>query len=256
MIGGDASGDGLDDGRLTGLWRSDDEAAAALADRGDEVDDTRGNVFRRDLHLDPLIGEKRGQLIEIAANRHLGRLSAEAVDALDTEHALVLLAFFRRTNESEDHVTLAQTEALGLGLRDVDVARRRDVIVPAQESPAVVDDLENALGIECAIGPIDVLEKALDDFGAWCIHRDLRRLAGFGQFGRRHTVVVIEIEFRKTFQVGSIGLRESALASGLVASAATAAFGFARSKLMGHRYPVLGMNSNSVTCMGRGREFA
>ena len=64
---GDRVGDRLQDHRLAGLGRRDDQAALALADRGDEVDDPARQVARLGLQAQPLLRVERGQLAELDA---------------------------------------------------------------------------------------------------------------------------------------------------------------------------------------------
>lgn len=45
IVGGDGVGDGLQDERLAGLRRGDDQAALALADRGHEVNDAGADLL-------------------------------------------------------------------------------------------------------------------------------------------------------------------------------------------------------------------
>ena len=68
VVGGDRLGDVLQQDRLAGARRRDDQGALALAERRDDVDDAAGLVLQRrivDLHLQPLVGIERRQVVEV-----------------------------------------------------------------------------------------------------------------------------------------------------------------------------------------------
>ena len=67
VVLGDRVGDRLQHHRLAGLRRRDDQAALALADRGDQVDDPGGQDARLGLQAQPLLRVQRGQLGEVDA---------------------------------------------------------------------------------------------------------------------------------------------------------------------------------------------
>src|SRR5690606_6778094 len=101
-------GDGLEDERLAGLGRRDDEAALTLADRRDEVDDARRELLGRRLEAQPLVRVDRGQLAEVDAAR--GLVDALPVDGVDLDDRVVLLASAARiavarlTDRTDDRV--------------------------------------------------------------------------------------------------------------------------------------------------------
>src|SRR5207253_8328030 len=108
-------------GRLARLRRRHDEAALALADRGDEVDDARRHVGGGAGLLEPqlLVGEQRRQVLE--PGPAAGQLGILAVDGVDAQQRRVLLVATRRTHGTGDVVTAAQAELPGLLDRDVAV---------------------------------------------------------------------------------------------------------------------------------------
>ena len=68
MVGGDRVGDVLQDDRLAGARLRDDQRALAFAERRDEIDDPRRQVLVGrilDLHLEPLVGIERRQVVEV-----------------------------------------------------------------------------------------------------------------------------------------------------------------------------------------------
>ena len=90
VVLGDRLGDGLQDERLAGLRRRDDQAALALADRGDQVDDAGRQLARLGLEAQALVRVDRGELAELDAVR--GLLDGLAVDRVDLDDRVVLLA--------------------------------------------------------------------------------------------------------------------------------------------------------------------
>src|SRR5262249_3853784 len=109
-----------------------------------EVEDAERDVVRADLEAEALVGIGRREVFPVARPRVL--LGRAAVDrAHDLERALLLAA----TPAAEDALDLragADPEALDHVLRDVDVARAREVAVLglAEEAVAVLDDEEDA----------------------------------------------------------------------------------------------------------------
>ncbi|MNI76966.1 hypothetical protein D3C73_1332290 [compost metagenome] len=67
VVGGDCVRDGLQDERLAGLRRGDDQATLALADRGHEVDNTRADLLGVRLEAQALGRVQRYELGELDA---------------------------------------------------------------------------------------------------------------------------------------------------------------------------------------------
>src|SRR5690606_33436284 len=151
MVGSERSGDVLQQHRLARLRRRDDQAALALADRRDHVDDARRQVFRAAvalLELQPVAREQRRQVLEEdLALRVLGRL---VVDLADLEQREVALAVLRRPDEAGDGVAGAQVEATDLARADVDVVRPREIraVGGTQEAETVLQYLEHAVAVD------------------------------------------------------------------------------------------------------------
>ena len=131
---------------LAGLGRRDDEAALALADRRDEVDDALRELGRLGLEAQALLRVQRRELLELDA---CGRLvDGLAVDGVDLDERVVLLAAVRLAvarllDRADDRVALAQVVLLHLAERDVDVARAGQVAGGAHEG-VVVEHVEDA----------------------------------------------------------------------------------------------------------------
>ena len=144
MVRRDRLRDVLQQHRLAGARRRDDEAALALADRRHEIHDARREVLGRRLELHPLLRiERREVLEEELLARLIRRLE---VDRLDLDQREVALAFLRRANLPRHGVAGLQVELADLRRRHVDVVRARQVVVVgrAQEAEAVGQHLEHA----------------------------------------------------------------------------------------------------------------
>jgi hypothetical protein len=137
--------DVLEDRRLARLGGRQDQAALALADWADQVDEALGQILLVRLDVEHLVGEDRDQRVEVRPA--LGDLGLDAVDGVDPQHAPVLLLILGRAGLPGDPVAGAQAETADLGAADVDVLRRGHDPVHAQEAEALVDDLQDALGL-------------------------------------------------------------------------------------------------------------
>ena len=181
VVGADAVGDLLEEHRLAGLRRADDERALALADRVDEVDQPLAQVLRVGLEVDQLVRVDRGQVAEDRAAA--GGLGVDAVDRIDPEHAPVLLGLARGADGAGDAVADAQAEAAHLAGADVDVLRAGQQAVAAHEAEALVDDVEDAGRVVVAGALGLALEDAVDEVvlalaGARCRARGRGRPGG------------------------------------------------------------------------------
>ena len=148
VVGLDGVGDLLHDRRLAGLGGRDDQAALALADRREQVDDARRQVVlvARHLEVEPRVGEQRRQVLETGPVPRL--LGVEARDRVDAQERRVLLVVRRRPAGALDVVAPAQGEPAGLADGDVDVLGRGQVAVAAQEAVALVAQVEHALHLD------------------------------------------------------------------------------------------------------------
>ena len=109
----DRPGDLLHDRGLAGLGRRHDQAALALPDRRDQVDDPGGHVGRvvGQLELEPRVGEQRGEVLEPGAGLRL--VGGDAVDRVDLEQGRVLLVAAGRAALAGEAVALAQRRTGG-----------------------------------------------------------------------------------------------------------------------------------------------
>ena len=194
VVGGDAVGDVLEEHRLAGLGRADDERPLALADRVDEVDQPLAEVLRVRLEVDQLVRVDRRQVAEVGPAA--GDVAIDAVDRVDAEQAPVLLRLARRADGAGDAVADAQAEAAHLAGVDVDVLGAGQQAVAAHEAVALVDDVEDAGG---------VVETGVARSGAGGSGRpgrpcavgsgvDLELAADLAQLGDAHLAEVADIE--------------------------------------------------------------
>ncbi len=166
MVRGDRGGDVLQQHRLAGFRRRDDQAALAFADRRDQVDDARRQVFARAvaaLELEPLGRMQRRQVLE--QNLVLRAFRRIEVDLADLQQREVALAVLRRTDQAGDRVAGAQVEAADLARADVDVVRPGEIraVGGAQEAEAVLQDLQHAVAVDVLAAARMRLEDREDD---------------------------------------------------------------------------------------------
>jgi hypothetical protein len=140
------SGDLLHDDRLAGLRGRDDEAALALADRGDDVDDPGRQVVRLVLEAEPVLRVQRGQLGELGPrSRLLGRHPVDGVEPHErvrlvrpARAALALrLALAGSAHGTGDRVAATQAGLADLRERQVHVVRAGQVAAGAHERVGV-----------------------------------------------------------------------------------------------------------------------
>ena len=112
VVRGDRVGDRLQHHRLAGLGRRDDEAALALADRGDQVDDPGGEDVRLGLEAQALLRVERRELVELDAVAGLLRVgTVDGVEPDERVELLAALALARLAHGAGDGVALAQAVA-------------------------------------------------------------------------------------------------------------------------------------------------
>ena len=119
MVVHDGLGDVLQHHGLAGLGRRHDDAALALADRRDQVEDAAADVFRGTVaafEAERLAREQRGQVLE--QDLVLGSFRRLAVDVVDLEQREVAFPVFWRADASGDVVAGAQVEAADLAGAD------------------------------------------------------------------------------------------------------------------------------------------
>src|SRR5262245_32045416 len=143
IVLGDGIGDRLQDHCLAGRRRRDDQAALALPDGADQVDDPRGHDRRVGLQAQPLLRVERHQLGEVGPVLRL--LGVKAVDLVKPDQSVELLPPLTLTwlaDRALDDVALAQAVPAYLGQRDVDVIGAWQVAGRPHEA-VVVENVEN-----------------------------------------------------------------------------------------------------------------
>nr|GEU28109.1 hypothetical protein [Tanacetum cinerariifolium] len=158
VVRGDRVGDVLQHHGFTGLGRRHQQAALALADRRNQVDDTAGDVFGAvDVAFEAqrLVRVQRRQVLEqYAVFRGFRRF---AVDLVYLDQRKITLAVFRGAHFALDRVARVQIETADLRRGDIDIVGGRHVagVGRAQEAEAVRQHFEGA-----------VAENLLAGFGA------------------------------------------------------------------------------------------
>ena len=147
MICRDGMGDVLQQHRLAGARRGNDQPALAFAERRHDVDHPGrvillGRITR--FHFKPLIRIERRQVIEM----HLvaGFFGIFEIDQIDLDQGKIPFAFLRAADLTLNRVAGAKGEFPDLARTDVDVVRTSQVIGirGAQEAEPVLQNLNHA----------------------------------------------------------------------------------------------------------------
>ena len=171
MIDGDGIGDGLQHHRLTGARRSDDQAALALADGAEKIEDATGHVLLGRFHLQAALRIERRQVVE--EDFVAGDFGIFEVDGFDFDQREVALAVLRRTNLAGDGVAGAKIEFADLRGRDVDVVRAGEIVVfgGAEKAEAIGETFEDAFGedqtVLFGLGAEDLEDQLLLAHAGW-----------------------------------------------------------------------------------------
>ncbi len=146
VIAGDGIGNALQEHRLAGARRRNDQAALTLTDGRQQVEHARRDVVLDRLQVNALLGIERREVVkeEFVA----GFIGGLKIDRLDFDEREVPLPLFGWSDLAGNRIAGAQIEFADLGWRYVDVVRPGQVVVirRAQESETVRKALKNALG--------------------------------------------------------------------------------------------------------------
>jgi hypothetical protein len=129
----------------------------------------------------------RGQVVEEDAIADA--VGVVEVDRQDLDQREIILVVLGRADLARDRVARRQTETLDLGGRDVDVIGTREVVVVrvAQETVAVLEDLQHALGEDQPA----LLGLRLHDLEDQLLLAHGRRAADLERLGRRDQGLVV-----------------------------------------------------------------
>ena len=148
VVGGDGVGNVLEQDGLTGFGLGDDHGALSFSDRGEQVDDARGGggVFPRQAEF--FLGKERSEVFEGDAVAH-----ERGFAAIDPDHFYQreeLLPFFGRANDAPQGVARFEPEEPDLGLGNIDVVRRSEIVVirRTQESIAFRPDFDDTFAFD------------------------------------------------------------------------------------------------------------
>ncbi len=166
IVGGNRRRDVLQQHRLTGLRRGDDQTALALTDRRHHVDDACGQVLGAAVALlqqETVFREQRRQVLE--QNLPARVLGCVVVDLADFEQREITLAVLRRTDQPGNGVAGAQREASNLARADVDIVRTGKIrsVRGAQEAEPVLQDLEYTFSVDVLTELCVLFEDREDD---------------------------------------------------------------------------------------------
>ena len=201
IVGDDRRSNILQQHRLTGFRRRNDQAALAFADRRNHVDDAGREVLRAAValfELEALLGKQRREVLEQdLGTRILWRVMVDLSDLQQCEIALALLGW---ANEARNRVAGTQCKAPDLAWTDIDVVRAGQVgtVRRAQEAKAVLQNLEDTLAVDIfALGSMRFQDRKNHVLLARARHAlDSERLAKFHKISGR-TV----LEFRQVHHV-------------------------------------------------------
>jgi hypothetical protein len=145
------------------------------------------------LEVDQLVGVDWRQVIEDRPSP--GRVGVDTVDAVDPEHAPVLLGLARSADGTGDPVADAQSETADLAGADIHVVGAGEEAVAAHEPEPFVDDVEDAgrIGVAGALGL--ALQDLVDEVVLAVDGRvELEVAADLAELGDAHLTEVIDIE--------------------------------------------------------------
>ena len=163
MIFHDRIGDVLEQRRLAGARRRDDQAALAFAERRHQIHDPRRVTIGHGLELDPLVRIDRGQLFEGPKVLILGRLVV-----VDLEQTGQLRAAIAAAGLAVDPHPVAELKAPHDFRRDENILRCLDEVAfcVAQEAKALAGNLDDAFAeLRFAGRLVAILGAALDPIG-------------------------------------------------------------------------------------------
>ena len=137
--------------RLAGPRRSDNQSALPLAHRRQQIHHAARDVLANRLHLHPLLRIQRSQVVEQNLVPSLFRRLE--VDRLDLHQRKILLALMRRPHIAADRIARLQVELADLRRRDVNVIRARQIVVirRAQKAIAIRAESRARLQRRCAL---------------------------------------------------------------------------------------------------------
>ena len=151
MVRADRGRDVLQQHRLAGLGRRDDQAALSFADRSDEIDGPCRQIFGRavaPLELEALGRVQRREILEQhLAARALGRIKIDLAHLQQREIALAILG---RSYQAGDRVSGAQIEPADLAGADIDIVGAGQVarVRGAQKAEAILQNLQHAIAVD------------------------------------------------------------------------------------------------------------
>ncbi len=142
----------LQQDRLPGLRRRDDQSSLAQTDRREDIDDPAREVTILRLQGDASVGIPGLQVIE--RDPVFGIIRFFEIDFLDLEQGEIPLALLGGANLPEDRIAGSQVETLDLARTDVDVVGAVQIIpiLTPQEPVSLGEDFQNPFASEHRVG--------------------------------------------------------------------------------------------------------
>ena len=139
--------DVLQENRLAGSRRRDDQTALTFAERSDQIDHAGRKVLRRRivrLHLQPLVRIKRCQIVEMDLVADFLRVFE--VDRIDLQQREIAFAFLRTADRPFDRIAGLQRKPPDLRRRNVDIVRAWQIVRVGgpQKTKAILQHLHHA----------------------------------------------------------------------------------------------------------------
>ena len=151
VVGHDGVSYGLEEHRLSGSRRGDDQTSLPLTYGGQEVHDPGGVVLWVVLQVDLLHGVEGGEVVE--EDLVPCGLGVLVIDLLDLQQGEVAFSLFWWADLPRNSVALAEVKTANLGWRDVYIIRTWEVVKlgASQEAEAIGEDFKHAFAVEVSL---------------------------------------------------------------------------------------------------------
>src|ERR1700735_2737992 len=161
MIGGDRLGDVLQEHRLSGARRRDNERTLPLADRRNDIDDARRQILPcriLNFELQALVGIERRQIVEM--DLVPGLLGVLEIDCVAFEQREIAFPLLGAADDALDRIAGSEPEPSDLRRRHVNVVWAWKVIGVgrSQEGESVLQNLDYALANNLNLDAGELLE--------------------------------------------------------------------------------------------------
>ena len=161
MIGGNRLGNVLQEHRLAGARRRDNQGALALADRRNDIDDARRQILSSrilNFELQALVGIERGQVVEM--DLVPGLLRVLEVDRVAFEQREIPFSLLGASDDALDRIAGSEPEPPDLRRGHVNVVWAWKIVGVgrSQEGESVLQNLDHALANNLNLDTGELLE--------------------------------------------------------------------------------------------------